>query len=392
MKILFTGDICFQYQRDVHAGNSAQILSDVLPVMQSADFRVCNLETPIADESVGAPITKTGPNLMGRPENLAFLEAAGCDCAVLANNHTGDYGDDALFSTLSYLDGKHIAHCGAGVNIEEAYRAWRTEKDGVTVSVIAVNENEFGLADVGKAGSAAYSQERLSDAIVRERAVSEFVVIVYHGGNEHNPLPSPMCRERLRMMIRLGADAVIAGHTHCVQGQEIYDGKPIIYSMGNFFFPWKNGNNPWREDLPWQTGYMTMLTLETGKAPTYEIYPYRTSPDGAEIKLFCGEDKEKITAYIDKISGFIHDEDYMRRHYMGWCVVSGLPYIRAMNAKPEYFDPQNPPENISALRNLLMCEAHNELCRATLKLACEGRMAEAYQYEPMTRALQVLPV
>lgn len=392
MKILFTGDICFQYQRDVHAGNCARILSDVLPIMQAADFRVYNLETPIAVEGVGAPIQKSGPNLIGRPENLAFLETALCDCAVLANNHIGDYGDDALFSTLSYLDEKHIAHCGAGADIEEAYRAWRAEKDSVSVSVIAVNENEFGLADVDKAGSAAYSQQRLSDAILREHAVSEFVVVVYHGGCEHNPLPSPMCRERLRMMIRLGADAVIAGHTHCVQGQEIYDGKPIIYSMGNFFFPWKNGENRWCEDRPWQTGYMTTLTLESGKAPTYQIEPYRTAPDGSEIRLFRGADKETILAYIDRISALIQDETYMRRHYMGWCVVSGLPYIRAMHVDPAYFNPQNPPQNISALRNLLMCEAHNELCKTTLKLACEGRMAEAYRYEPMTRALQELPV
>ena len=82
----------------------------------------------------------------------------------------------------------------------------------------------------------------------------------------------------------------------------------------------------------------------------------------------------------------------MRRHFMGWCIVSGLGYIRHLVAKPEYFDPANPPENIAELRNLLSCEAHNELCRVTLKLAFEGKMAEAYAEEPAVRELMKLPV
>jgi len=392
MKLLFTGDICFNYRLDVNRDNSSDILCEMLPLFDEADYRLMNLETPIFDEGVGYRITKTGPNLTGRPENLSFLKTAGCDCAILANNHTGDFGDEALFQTLDYLDRAEIGRCGAGKNIEEAYRAWRCKKDGTTVSVIAVCENEFGLAEYNTPGAAGFSMERLSDAIVREHEVSEFVVVVYHGGNEHNPLPSPLCRDRLRMFIRLGADAVIGGHPHCVQGREYYDGKPIIYSMGNFYFPWSDGNGIFDEDASWRTGYVTMLTLESGRVPQIELHPYRTDADGTAVHLMHGEDKEAMMAYISRLSLLLHNDDYMRRHYMGWCVISGLGYIRHMVSKPEYYDPQNPPENIAELRNLLSCEAHNELCRTTLKLAFEGRMAEAYENEPSVRALQKLPV
>ena len=182
MKLLFTGDVCFNYRPDVDAEKSREILSALKPVFDSADLRIMNLETPIFDEGVGTKITKSGPNLIGRPHNLGFLTEAGCDCAILANNHTGDYGDDALYQTLEYLDRASIPYCGAGKDIQDAYRAYRYTKGDVTFSVIAVCENEFGTAEYNKPGSAGFSMELLSDAIRRERDVSEFVIVVYHGG------------------------------------------------------------------------------------------------------------------------------------------------------------------------------------------------------------------
>ena len=391
MKILFTGDVCFNSRLDVDAAAGREMLASFKSVLDDADFRIMNLETPIFDEGVGYRIKKSGPNLAGRPHNLGFLTEAGCDCAILANNHTGDFGDDALFQTFDHLDRAGIPYCGAGKNIEDAYRAYRYT-GAVSFSVIAVCENEFGTADTDKPGSAGFSMERLSDAIRREKAVSEFVIVVYHGGCEQNPLPSPLCRERLHMFVRLGADAVIGGHTHCVQGHEYYDGKPIIYSMGNFWFPWADGKGNFREDLPWQTGYVVMLQMEHGRALQYTLIPYRTAADGSTITRFSEDDEKKMMSYIDRLSALMQDEDYMRRHYMGWCAISGIGYIRSLVSKPEYYDPANPPENIAPLRNLFTCEAHNELCKTTLRLAFEGRMNEAYENEPAARALQKLPV
>ena len=138
MKLLFTGDVCFNYQPELEETMAQTALADMLPLFRQADYRVMNLETPLCPEHIGAPIEKSGPNLVGRPRNIAFLTTAGCDCAILANNHTGDYGDDALYATLDLLDSRGIAHTGAGANLDEAYRPWRIAKDGVSGSVIAV--------------------------------------------------------------------------------------------------------------------------------------------------------------------------------------------------------------------------------------------------------------
>ena len=78
----------------------------------------------------------------------------------------------------------------------KAYRAWRCEKNGVKLSLLAVCEHEFGLASETSAGTAALDMARLADAIERERAVSDFVLIFAHGGCEFCPVPSPKTMAR----------------------------------------------------------------------------------------------------------------------------------------------------------------------------------------------------
>ena len=106
MNIIFTGDVCFMEQHEMDETLAKKVLSGLKPTLDSADYLVMNLETPLAKEGVGAPITKSGPNIIGRPENVGFLTEAGCRLAVLANNHTADYGDDALSETVDLLDKK----------------------------------------------------------------------------------------------------------------------------------------------------------------------------------------------------------------------------------------------------------------------------------------------
>ena len=62
-----------------------------------------------------------------------------------------------------------------------------------------------------------------------EKDVSDYVIVVFHGGNEFNPLPSPDTVDRYRFVCDMGADTVIGGHTHCPQGYEIYEGKDYSF-------------------------------------------------------------------------------------------------------------------------------------------------------------------
>ena len=198
-----------------------KIISDVLPFINDVDFVIPNPECPLADINKHKPIKKSGPNLICGTENICFLKALNADAVTLANNHIGDFGEGAVKETLSLLEENNIKYAGAGKGVEEAYKACRIEKNGSSVSIISVCENEFGMATENTYGSAGYNPKKLLKQLKEEKAASDYVIVVFHGGNEFNPLPSPDTVDRYRFICDMGADAVIGGHTHCPQGYEI---------------------------------------------------------------------------------------------------------------------------------------------------------------------------
>ncbi|MBQ0101613.1 MAG: CapA family protein [Firmicutes bacterium] len=381
--VLFTGDVCFKYQHGADEAVSREILSEMIPIFNSSDILVMNLETPLADEGVGTPIRKCGPNIIGRPRNVGFLKAAGCDAVSLANNHTGDFGDEALFATTALLDENGIGHFGAGENIDAAYTAWRTEKNGIRLSVIGVCEHEFGLADRTHAGTAALDLDRLAGKIAEEKAVSDFVVVMSHGGSEHCPVPTPKTKERYHLMLRLGADAVIGAHPHCPQGIEIIDGKPIVYSTGNYIFRYDS------EDLPetWFYGYVAKLTLTRGEKPKVEAIPYRFEADGSKVIPLSGDVLERMNGYLDELSAIAADDGLLAKYYDGWCMARGFN-ASEVSAPDGIREKSGAPLEISKYVNYRNCESHTELIARTAVLLFEGKCAEAMEWKDKVLSYQ----
>lgn len=368
MKILFASDISFsRMEEQANTDTLHTIASSVKPVFDSADFRMVNQECIFYDGDA-APIIKSGPNIKCGKGFIEFLKFLNVDAAALANNHTGDFGPEAVTECIKYIKSNGIATLGAGANLEEAYKAHVFEKDGMKVSVIAVCENEFGSADDNKAGSAGYNLGLLSEKMKEEKAKSDFTVIYFHGGNEKNPFPSPMKVDLYRHFIDFGADAVIAMHTHCPQGYEYYNGKPIVYSMGNFYFP--------RSDMPdddtWRFGYLSMLDFSKDGVKL-EIFPYRTYGQLNNLELLEGEKKEKFMAYLDQITRPIGDRAKIKHLFKIWAAVSGSNYSKAVNFAEEMTDDA---EKTRRVKNIFGCEAHNELIREFLFMSYNGEIAK----------------
>ncbi len=381
MKLTFTGDINFRGFDGITAATSADILSEVMPLLASADYRIVNLETPLADKAIHAPIVKSGPNHMYDPACISFLETAGADVAVLANNHLGDYGDGALLDTLALLTAHGIGHIGAGRNLTEAYQGLRLTRAGMTVSLLAVCEHEFGLADEQRCGVAAYMPRRLLRRIREEKAACDFVIVIFHGGNEFNPLPSPGAVERYRMICDMGADALIAMHTHCPQGYEIYEGKPIVYSMGNFMF---QSGSPRQAQDSWYYGYLSQLEITKGAPISLTVTPYKFDTT-AHIKVFEGTEKAAMCDYLTRISDLLKNPEELRLHYMGWCALH------------QYF--LTPPNQYGGLRgklagqvNMLTCQAYLEMLRENYRLLNDGEEDIAKAYTDKIAALSAMPV
>lgn len=390
MKIIFAGDISTHHALHVSGAAAEAALAEIRPVLEKADYRLVNQENILAKEGVGYAIAKSGPNLRGEPENVDLLKAGGFDCAVLANNHFGDFHFDGVKATIDTLDKAGFAHIGGGMNLDEAYASVIYEKDGLRVSFIAVCENEFGGATKTTPGAAAYDLRLLADRIAEEKEKADLVIVIFHGGNEYNPLPAPRARDRYRLILDLGADALIGGHTHCMQGYEFYKGKPIVYSLGNFFFPWPNT----KPESGWNFGYMVEMTLEKGKQAALAMHPYRLT-DHFTLQLLTGEDKEKVLAYIEKISAPIADMDELHKYFDAWCLGSGVAYAKHLSYTADYEKSGHDYETlqkISPVRNLFTCESHNYLLTNLLRMEHENRFDEAKAYQEKLAALQKMPL
>jgi len=379
MKVLFTGDVNFGGISDMTAEKADAILERLRPYLCKADIIIPNLECPLTEEGKHQAIKKSGPPLVCAPENIVFIRSIGADAVTAANNHIGDFGEGGVKDTLSLLRQNGVLYAGAGDNIEAAYGAIRFDRDGEKISVLSVCENEFGIAGENKAGAAGYQPRRLLAAIKREKSVSDRVIVVFHGGTEFYPLPSPDTVERYRFICDMGADAVIAGHTHCPQGWEIYEGKPIVYSLGNFMFKAlkeKAANDPW------YYGYFVILDT---KDMSFEAVPYRFDRDVTAITPFEGDEKSAFMAYLAELSEIIGDPEALENYFEGWC------YSHALYPKlPEAYGDKahKSPANL----NIVRCEAHHSVLRTYLDVVYREGEDKAKEYADKIAELCVMPL
>lgn len=221
-----------QEQEDTKA-----IVAHIKPYMELADFAAVNLETQIAHETPTERAPKS-VTFFSPPQTLSALEYAGIDYVTLGNNHTYDYMDSGLKSSLDYLKKSKLGFSGAGFNQEQALTPYNTTLNGTQYSMLGFVGWEGGFtpnqtASHDKGGAAFGSLENITSSV---RKASSATVVQYHGSQEYAPEPTVMTEQRLKAAIDSGADLAIAHHPHVTQGFEIYEGKLIAYSMGNFIF------------------------------------------------------------------------------------------------------------------------------------------------------------
>ena len=389
MKILFASDMSFNYFEGVPADDKIkEMMSEAAACFEKADFSVLNLETVFGERIDDDAIIKDGPNLICDEGFVKFLAALNPTAAGLANNHTGDYGEEPIHNTFKLLEDNNIKHFGAGKNIDEAYESIVFEKDGEKVAIIGVCENEFGIATKTNAGAAGLKISLVTKAINKAKSLGQKPIIYFHGGTEYLPFPSPGKKELYHLFIDLGAESVIAMHTHCPQGYEMYNGKPICYSMGNFYFP----SEKLARYKSWNFGYMCVLTLENGNWG-FEYIPYTFDFGG--IRLLCGEEKAHFDKYMQFITEPIADDDKLQKYFDIWTVRSKgcLAYLaNLLRIKSTDVIADNNQAAIRQAKNCMCCEAHNELITNMMNMAYFDRVEEAKSKEDFIYTLQDMQI
>jgi poly-gamma-glutamate capsule biosynthesis protein CapA/YwtB (metallophosphatase superfamily) len=164
----------------------------------------------------------------------------GTDIVSLANNHALDFGQDALIDTFSTLDTAGIDYVGAGENLTRAKSPVYKKAGDKTIAYVAASHVIFAgdwyATDSRPGMVGTYDPAMILESIKEARESSDFVVIYVHWGVEREHYPQKYQRKLAQKYIDAGADAVIGCHPHVMQGIEFYQGKPIAYSLGNYWF------------------------------------------------------------------------------------------------------------------------------------------------------------
>lgn len=237
-RVIAVGDLNFQ------SGLGVKILADpgypwadVRAVLKTGSIRVGNLEVPLSNR--GSKYTEKTWILRADPRTVQALVKAKFQVVTLANNHIMDFGPVALEDTLAVLDAAGIAYTGAGMNLNEARRpALVTAPDGTRFAFLAYSlvYPELFWAGKNRPGTPYGLPEHFIADIKQARTLADYVIVSFHWSNELRFYPSPYQKAYARQCIDAGADMVLGHHPHVLQGLEVYKGRLIAYSLGNFAF------------------------------------------------------------------------------------------------------------------------------------------------------------
>ena len=380
---VIAGDFCPREENcaDVTA-RAVEITAQIKPFFDDADLKILQWECTVTRQDT--PIDKSGPNHRCYPECTAFATALGIDTVLLANNHTGDYGAPGVKDTLDKFRALGIRTVGAGMNEDEAVEPLRVECGGFKCSIINAAEYEFGIASGGRPGSAAIDICRIALQIKGEKQKGNTVIVTLHGGHEHLPYPTPRMRSMFRFFAECGADAVFNCHTHCPLGYEVYNGVPVIYSPGNFYFP------PRPTSLPcWYIGYVPKFHFDANGAYAMELLPYFNLKQA--LTLLDEAETETFFAYLDGLCAPVADEKELQKIFDAWCAQDGFAgYAGGLFGvpKPESADRRESVQKLLGLRNLLTCQAHHDLLRNTMLLLEQYRFAADMEKVALIKAAQ----
>ncbi len=189
-----------------------------IDLFEDDDWTVANLENVFTDNPAATPRNKGYTPAYwykSTTANTDILTAGSIEIVSLANNHSEDYGSIGYEDTRNALE-------AAGILWADNSNILMLEKEGFTIALYCTTFYYTGY-----------------DRIITEKMSqvdADYKIVYFHGGTERVHVPDPWKAAGARRMIDSGIDLVIGGHPHVLQPIEIYNGKTIVHSLGNFVF------------------------------------------------------------------------------------------------------------------------------------------------------------
>lgn len=239
--LIFTGDVLFAnaFKAGYDAGGITGVVAeDLLQALKEADILMINNEFPFSDR--GEAMADKQFVFRCEPSYVKALTEMGVDIVSLANNHTLDYGKDALRDTFTTLDGAGILYGGAGDTVERAQQIQIIEANGKKFGFLAVSRvvptADWKVENSAPGLFSCYDETRLLEIIEEGKKQCDFLTVFPHWGTEYSAAPDENQKRIAAKCMEAGADLIVGAHTHCLEGIEYINGKPVFYSLGNFIF------------------------------------------------------------------------------------------------------------------------------------------------------------
>jgi poly-gamma-glutamate synthesis protein (capsule biosynthesis protein) len=205
-------------------------------LIATADVAFANLEYPVTFK--GVRYKDKEYTFRGDPESLSAIRKAGFDLLSLANNHIMDYGEKGLRDTIRQCRKNRLVFTGAGADLASASSLAVIKRHGVRYGLLAYSltfPEEF-WATPGKPGTAHPDWAQVGHDIRDARPRVDILMVSFHWGEELKSEPKKYQIDFAHHAINAGADIVLGHHPHIPQPIEIFKGKPIFYSLGNYAF------------------------------------------------------------------------------------------------------------------------------------------------------------
>ncbi|MBO5259827.1 MAG: CapA family protein [Agathobacter sp.] len=247
IRIDFTGDINLDenwYTMETLNEHSGEILEcidgNIQQELQDVDISVINNEFSFSER--GEALEGKAYTFRANPDKVSLLEAFGADIASLGNNHVYDYGAEALLDTITTLENAGISTIGAGENIKEAKQAQYVVANGRKIGFVSATEIEKYYKYTKEATETEPGVLKTLDpetflSVIREvDSQCDYVIVYVHWGIEGWNQYSVGQVELAKLFAEAGADVIIGGHPHRLQGVQYLENVPVAYSLGNFWF------------------------------------------------------------------------------------------------------------------------------------------------------------
>lgn len=229
IKIFIAGDFCVYQPEKISLGERLK------ESIELSDIKVINFEGPL---QVGKKHTASDFYLRQSHQSPKWLLNNGFNVIGLANNHAFDFGEEGLKATKKVFDDVLTIGCGRW---DEAYKVKSLKIKNKTIGFFSASSADLATlkdrwTDGDKYGCAWINHISVLSIIAEAKTRCDYLIVLPHAGVEYMDVPLPEWRDIYKSLIDAGADAVIASHPHVPQGFEMYVGKPIFYSLGNFVF------------------------------------------------------------------------------------------------------------------------------------------------------------